>query len=620
MMDSSLRDARYEKTDSAIPFPSTPSKDSANSPLPSQITGGVPANFLSPPVASGLPPVLPPRESEGESHAVSSNGGPPLPPRKRQPFLWGSSGRDRSTTLTSMSSGSAGFNAQRASFSSTANFDLLLSRLDAKDGQTSGSAASIASGEGSGAALNGTAQLRKQLESIRISLQAAGHPPPYSAELGSDPDDPATIDWEFWSLLVDDYATLARNNPIDLSLAIASGIPSKLRGVIWQTVAGSKSLSLEELYSSIVTESSPYEKEIRLDLSETNFVKNSNLENLFRVIKAYSLFDPEVGYTQGMAYIAVPLLVNMPELEAFCLLVKLMKDYGLRDFFLTQMPGLQLRLYQFDRILEDTLPDIHIHLSRQGVRSSMYTSKWFLTLFAYKFPLPIVLRIYDVILTEGIEALLKFAVGIMRRNAAEILKLDFDDLLAFLKDSVFDFYIIHEEGESKKLPAVRNLSMGATADESSGDINALLYRINDLVADAYDVKVLPLTLQKYKNEYQELHRVEKERIEEVEDLRSTNRKLAQRIKVLETSVESLTSEHVVIANELSQEQIKAAQLENEYDELTEAKQVLETEVHEKLDGLGENAAEEVSSFSGSYTRFCSKLVFTALLTLHKHSS
>lgn len=108
-----------------------------------------------------------------------------------------------------------------------------------------------------------------------------------------------------------------------------------------------------------------------------------------------------MGYTQGLQFIVGPLLLNvrsltnpsfrqylipsfflqMPDEEAFCVLVRLMKSYDLRSHYTPNMPGLQLRLFQFDRLLEELLPGVFMHLLRQGVKSSMYASQWFLTLF-----------------------------------------------------------------------------------------------------------------------------------------------------------------------------------------------------------------------------------------------
>ena len=72
----------------------------------------------------------------------------------------------------------------------------------------------------------------------------------------------------------------------------------------------------------------------------------------------------------------------MPDEEAFCVLVRLMKSYDLRSHFMPDMPGLQLRLFQFDRLLEEHVPALFMHLLRQGVKSSMYASQWFLTMLS----------------------------------------------------------------------------------------------------------------------------------------------------------------------------------------------------------------------------------------------
>lgn len=491
------------------------------------------------------PPDLPPRELNITS--------PSLPPRKRKPFFWL---RDRSSTINSVSSQHSR-SIRGSSFSSTSNFDLLLSRMDANQ-------EFLERSRNSGQPLDGIKELAIRYEAIRSEL---GPQMAHSRNTGVYNAD--EIDWELWDQVVDDYASVAKNNPVELSMAIASGIPDELRGIIWQIISGSKSTSLEELYSSILSEDSPHEKAIRRDLSRTSFIKNSDPESLFKIIKAYSLFDPEVGYTQGMAFIAVPILISLPEHEAFSLLVKLMKDYGLREFFLPEMPGLHLRLYQFDRILEDTIPEVHLHLARQGVRSNMYTSQWFLTLFAYKFPLQIVQRIFDVVMAEGIESLLRFAVGLIRRNAPKILTLEFDNILNFLKDNIFDYYLV--EGSTSNTPDV-----------------GVQYRVNDLVADAYDIKILPVVLKKYENEYYELHRLEQERIKEVDDLKNMNGQLNQRIRRLENTIADLTNEHLSVTNELAHERVKVAKLQDDNEELAAEKANLE----KKIESLGEGGIDD----------------------------
>lgn len=42
----------------------------------------------------------------------------------------------------------------------------------------------------------------------------------------------------------------------------------------------------------------------------------------------------------------------MPEEQAFCILVKLMYDYGLRDLYKDGFENLYMRLYQLNRLME----------------------------------------------------------------------------------------------------------------------------------------------------------------------------------------------------------------------------------------------------------------------------
>lgn len=66
----------------------------------------------------------------------------------------------------------------------------------------------------------------------------------------------------------------------------------------------------------------------------------------------------------------------MPEEEAFCVLVQLMKQYNFRELYTPNMVGLRMRLYQFESVLKEHLPAVEKHLENEGVKSTMYASQW----------------------------------------------------------------------------------------------------------------------------------------------------------------------------------------------------------------------------------------------------
>ncbi|KAL5046838.1 hypothetical protein BDW71DRAFT_60356 [Aspergillus fruticulosus] len=467
-------------------------------------------------------------------------------------------------------------------------------------------------------------------------------------------DAAAPVDWELWQQLVNEGPQVLKGtNSEELNAAIKRGIPQTIRGVIWQILADSRNLELEEVYRELVargtdkekprangmtngcaekdsavssrssirsersisaapSNNSPshspsqehdpeklakeqvahetartkktkegaaslqklqkLEKAIRRDLGARTsysryFVSQGNQEGLFGLCKAYALYDEAVGYAQGMNFIVMPLLFNMDEAEAFTLLVKLMNQYGLREMFIQDMPGLHRSLYIFERLLEDLEPALYCHLQRRGVHPQLYATQWFLTLFAYRFPLQLVLRIYDLIFEEGLEStILKFALAIMRRNADALLAMkDMTPLTAFLKDRLFDVYIDKQPTPSSILESGFFGSSGAADKE--------IYRADIMVQDACDILLDPATINAYTAEWEEKERFEKEREAELNHLRHTVATQSARIRLLEEQAEASDKEHVQLASEV-------VHLKIENEELSDINDALRMQVKE----------------------------------------
>jgi len=225
--------------------------------------------------------------------------------------------------------------------------------------------------------------------------------------------------------------------------------------------------------------------------------------------------------------------------------VRLMEVYDLRGHFLPEMPKLQLRLFQFDRLVEELLPVLHVHFLREGVKSSMFCSQWFLTLFSYRFPLDIAFRIYDNCLASGIEAIFGFSIVLLQKNEEELLKLKFDEILAFLKTNVFDRYKI-ERPQEEQMPGQKDS-----------------YRVDEFVQDAVSLRITPFMLDSYANEYEEIVRRREAQNTELEALRTSNRNLLSQVKTLEDGLAALNVEHVEILNELVKARLVTEETEAE---------------------------------------------------------
>ncbi|XP_025893759.1 ecotropic viral integration site 5 protein homolog isoform X5 [Nothoprocta perdicaria] len=285
-------------------------------------------------------------------------------------------------------------------------------------------------------------------------------------------------------------------------------------------------MPIKDQYSELLKMTSPCEKLIRRDIARTypehDFFKEKDSlgqEVLFNVMKAYSLVDREVGYCQGSAFIVGLLLMQMPEEEAFCVFVKLMQDYRLRELFKPSMAELGLCMYQFECMIQEHLPELYVHFQSQSFHTSMYASSWFLTIFLTTFPLPIATRIFDIFMSEGLEIVFRVGLAVLQMNQAELLQLDMEGMLQH-----FQKVIPHQfdSGPDK------------------------------LIQASYQVKYNAKKMKKLEKEYTTIKTKEMEEQVEIKRLRTENRLLKQRIETLEKESASL-------ADRLIQGQVTRAQ-------------------------------------------------------------
>lgn len=110
-----------------------------------------------------------------------------------------------------------------------------------------------------------------------------------------------------------------------------------------------------------------------------------------------------------------------------------MENYDLKSCFMPDLAGLHLRIFQFQRLLSQHLPELTKHLVSLQVEAA-YLSQWFLSFFAVTCPLPLLFRIYDVILAEGAsETIMRVAMSLMKKNEAKLMALnEFEEVMQLL--------------------------------------------------------------------------------------------------------------------------------------------------------------------------------------------
>uniref|UniRef100_A0A8D0MUB9 Rab-GAP TBC domain-containing protein n=1 Tax=Sus scrofa TaxID=9823 RepID=A0A8D0MUB9_PIG len=353
----------------------------------------------------------------------------------------------------------------------------------------------------------------KSLRSVNGSRRNSGSSLVSSSSASSNLSHLEEDSWILWGRIVNEWEEVRKKKEKQVKELVRKGIPHHFRAIVWQLLCSAQSMPIKDQYSELLKMTSPCEKLIRRDIARTypehNFFKEKDSlgqEVLFNVMKAYSLVDREVGYCQGSAFIVGLLLMQMPEEEAFCVFVKLMQDYRLRELFKPSMAELGLCMYQFECMIQEHLPELFVHFQSQSFHTSMYASSWFLTIFLTTFPLPIATRIFDIFMSEGLEIVFRVGLALLQMNQAELMQLDMEGMLQH-----FQKVIPHQfDGGPDKL-----------------------------IQAAYQVKYNSKKMKKLEKEYTTIKTKEMEEQVEIKRLRTENRLLKQRIETLEKESASL---------------------------------------------------------------------------------
>ncbi|XP_012560587.1 TBC1 domain family member 30 isoform X1 [Hydra vulgaris] len=150
--------------------------------------------------------------------------------------------------------------------------------------------------------------------------------------------------------------------------------------------------------------------------------------SLKRVLLGYARWNKVVGYCQGFNVIAALILqvMNGNEEQALKVMIYVI-DYVLpRNYFSNNLHALSVDMAVLRDLMNIKLPELARllqHLQKEAMNSklnssasyeppliNMFTMQWFLTLFATCLPRHTVLRIWDSVLLEGSEVLLRTAL------------------------------------------------------------------------------------------------------------------------------------------------------------------------------------------------------------------
>ncbi|OII72021.1 TBC domain-containing protein [Cryptosporidium ubiquitum] len=261
------------------------------------------------------------------------------------------------------------------------------------------------------------------------------------------------IEIEEWRFLCYDFEKFdLEKDHLKILSKLRKGIPPQFRGFFWMKLAEVESIkneNSENLYYQLTEiKNAPCCGDIYRDISRTfprhclfRDRNNHGQNSLFSVLRAYSLYNPDVGYCQGMGFIVGVLLMYMSEEDSFYMLISILDKYKFSGLYLPGLPLLNTHLEKLKKIFKKRIPNLYNHFRNENVDETMYASQWFMTIFAYSFNLDAVARIWDLFFLEGINLIFKISIAILKILKNSLFNQSFENILHTLKTAPYTINI-----------------------------------------------------------------------------------------------------------------------------------------------------------------------------------
>jgi len=153
---------------------------------------------------------------------------------------------------------------------------------------------------------------------------------------------------------------------------------------------------------------------------------------LASVLEAWTCYRPDVGYVQGMSYLAAVFLLNLDEYNAFICLANLLNNPCYMTFFNMNMEKIHKYMEALDVVMAKEVPKVHRRLKDLGITSEIFMIDWVLTLYSKSLPLDVAARVWDATFLEGAVFVFQTALGILHMYSNLLETAPFDECMTLL--------------------------------------------------------------------------------------------------------------------------------------------------------------------------------------------
>ena len=180
--------------------------------------------------------------------------------------------------------------------------------------------------------------------------------------------------------------------------------------------------------------------EINRDINRTfytvKFVEGNGKKMLIDILTALAFIRPEIGYCQGMNFIAGA-LINLIDDEEKCFWVFLsfIDNIEMNLLYLKNMPDYSIRVYQLNYYIKEYFPELAVHFKKNQINPDIFFSKWILTIFSNYLPFDVLYKVWDVFIFDKWKAIFKFSLMILNSMKDKLITMDLITFSQYIKDN-----------------------------------------------------------------------------------------------------------------------------------------------------------------------------------------
>jgi hypothetical protein len=226
-------------------------------------------------------------------------------------------------------------------------------------------------------------------------------------------------------------------------------MPEPFRCWLWCMVAGMLDIramnpklfhkSLDTYERSVLVKYASVDASIRLDLHRTYpefplFQQRRGIDNMAEVLQALAVVHPDVGYCQGMNFVAGALLqCGLRTEDAFWVFHSLLSSpKHLQGYYDGSLRQVRVEVGILELLIGKKFRKYSQHVAKHGVQWGIVAPPWFIGLFLNIFPWESSCRVFEMFMIYGRAFMFSFCLAVVETNKSMFFMCSFLVFLVFV--------------------------------------------------------------------------------------------------------------------------------------------------------------------------------------------